>query len=241
MHFGDSRDRSRLHVLDIGGPRGLSFMAQLKKWAACVLAVDESERFVTHIHRSARERDMMHLEAAIGDVQRLETVSQATPASFDMAYARWVLCFTPRPDHVVRGAAALLKPGGCLCVHDYFNYETMTAAPRRASYARIVKATAQSWRDNGGDPDVMSRLPAILHDAGFELEHLTVHQRLARPGDTMWYWTSTWWSTYAPKLADMGYVTRQEVDELHADLESMKRSHDFLVLPPVYELMARKR
>jgi hypothetical protein len=146
-----------------------------------------------------------------------------------------------RPEAAVRGAATLLAPGAALCIHDYFNYEAMTTAPRRASYTKVVAATARSWRDNGGDPDVVARLPAILDRAGFDLEHLAVHQRLARPGDTMWHWATTWWRSYTPKLVAANYLSADDEAALHADLDAMTRAHDFISLPPVYELLARRR
>jgi SAM-dependent methyltransferase len=227
-------------VLDVGaGPGAASFdLAQLVTSTGRVLAVDESASFVDFIRSEAQARGLSQLSAQVGDVQALEAPE---PGAFDAAYARWVLCFVPRPQDVVAGAARLLRKGGVLCVHDYFNYEAMTAAPRRKSYAEVVAATARSWRDNGGDPDVVGKLPTLLHEAGFELEHFMVHQRVARPGDTMWHWTLTWWRSYTPRLVKLGYLTETQRRAFHEDLDAMTRERDFLVQPAVYELMARRR
>jgi len=204
-----------------------------------VLSVDESPGFIEHVGREAQRRGLAQIEPVCCDVQNLEA-ARAAPASFDAAYARWVFCFTPKPADVVRGLAKLLKPGARFCVHDYFNYESLTTAPRRASYARFVSATAKSWRDSGGDPDVVGQLPRLLDEAGFFLDGVMVHQRVARPGDPMWHWASTWWRSYAPKLLERGYVTAEEVREFEADQAAMTRAHDFLVLPPVYEVLATR-
>jgi SAM-dependent methyltransferase len=231
------------HVLDIGaGPGAAAFdLAALTTSTGRVVAVDESEHFVRHIQEQARARRMAHVAAIVADVQKLLEANALAPASFDLAYARWVLCFTARPRDVVHGVASLLKPGASFAIHDYFNYEIMTTAPRRASYTRVVGATARSWRDSGGDPDVVARLPRLLDEAGFELVHLASHSRIARPGDTMWHWAATWWRSYAPKLAAKGYVTTADVEELESDVASMTRDSDFLVMPPVFEILARKR
>jgi len=235
--------RTGFRVLDVGaGPGAAAFdLAQLTTSSGRVLAVDESRSFVDFVQKEAQERGLTQLVAEVGDVQHLERVPGVEPRSFDLAYARWVLCFTPHPEKVVEGLARLLAPGGALCVHDYFNYQAMTPAPRRPSYTRVVEATARSWRDNGGDPDVVARLPGLLHDAGFEVQHLTAHQRLARPGDTMWFWTSTWWRSYTPRLVQMGYLTADEQRAFHDELEGLTRERDFLMLPPVFELLARRR
>jgi SAM-dependent methyltransferase len=230
-------------VLDVGcGPGAAAFdLAQLTTSSGQVFGVDESKSFVDFVAKEAAERGLSQLVTAVGDVQNLSSIPKLEPQSFDAAYARWVLCFTPNPEAVVRGVAQLLRPGGVFCVHDYFNYHIMTPAPRRASYAKVVTATAKSWRDNGGDPDIVGRLPAMLTDAGLTIEHLTVHQRVARPGDTMWHWASTWWNSYTPKLLSLGYVSAADVEQFQKDLDGMTRDRDFLVLPPVFEVMARRR
>jgi SAM-dependent methyltransferase len=227
-------------VLDLGAGPGAATLdlAQLVTAQGRVLAVDESQAFIDFIRSEAQARGLSQVEAQIADVQGF---TAGDPGTFDAAYARWVLCFVPQPDAVIRSAARALRPGGTLCVHDYFNYTAMTPAPRRESYAQVVAATAKSWRDNGGDPDIVGRLPGLLHEHGLVLEHLDVHQRLARPGDTMWHWTLTWWRSYTPKLVKMGLITQAQEQAFHADVAAMTRERDFVVLPPVFELMARKR
>jgi SAM-dependent methyltransferase len=226
------------HVLDVGaGPGAASFdLAHLVRADGRVLAVDGSLAFVDFLRAEAQARGLSQLQAQHADVQALET-----PGGFDAAYARWVLCFVPRVGAALDGVARALKPGGVLCIHDYFNYEAMTTAPPRASHVAVVAATAKSFREGGGDPDVVGRLPALLHERGFALEHLAVHQRIARPGDSMWHWAHTWWRSYTPKLVAMGHLSAAQEQALHADLDAMTRERDFLVLPAVYELLARKR
>ena len=168
---------------------------------------------------------------------------------FDAAYARWVLCFVADPEAVVAGVGSQLRSGGTFVVHDYFSYTSMTAAPRLASHDRLVAATAASFRSRGGDPDVVARLPGLLIKHGFELGHIGVHQRLARGGvrengtrDPMLAWPLTWWRTFAPKLVAMGSITQGQCDEALGDLAEIERDETrFIVCPPVYEVIARKK
>lgn len=233
------------HVLDVGcGPGYASFdLAQFVGSSGRVVGVDESPGFIDHLNRNALARDLPHCHGLVGDVQHLDrTVFAAdAPASFDLAWARWVLCFTPDPNAVIAGVAAALRPGGRFVIHDYFNYETMTAAPRRDSWTAIVQATGLSWRERGGDPDVMGRVPRMLVRNGLRLIHLTVHQRVARPDDSMWQWGETWWRNYVPRLLTMGEITPELHDQFFRDLDEMSRSEtDFMVLPPVYEMIAER-
>src|SRR6185369_4567419 len=106
-------------------------LADLVTSSGAVVAVDESERFVAHVRAQAAARQVEHVTAIVGDVQALDALPELRPASFDLAYARWVLCFTASPQRVIDGVARLLAPGGALCIHDYFDYTRMTCAPRR--------------------------------------------------------------------------------------------------------------
>ncbi|MBL8724407.1 MAG: methyltransferase domain-containing protein [Planctomycetes bacterium] len=229
-------------VLDVGcGPGFAAFdLAQLVPHGA-VVGVDESPGFVAHTHTQAQLRGLPNLQAVVGDVHDLAPALRGQ-APFDLAYARWVLCFVRDPEAVVAGVAAQLRPGGALVVHDYFNYGAMTMAPRRRSHDLAVAATIRSWRERGGDPDVMARVPAFCAAHGLEVEHLQVHVRAARGTDAMFAWLDTWWRTFAPKLVAMGLLAQADCDELFGDLAEIQRDPTrFVQCPSVYELVARRR
>lgn len=232
-------------ILDVGcGPGYATFdLAQLVGPGGRVVGIDESAAFVAHVEAQARARALTQVETRVGDVQRLaDVLGPAHAGGFDGAYARWVLCFVPDPASVVAGVHGALRRGGRFIVHDYFNYGSMSMAPRRVSHDRAVAATIASWRARGGDPDIVGRLPRLLAAAGFELLHLAVHQRLARPGDTMWHWPDVWWRTYAPKLVESGFLAREDMEQLFRDLDDIAaRNTDFIQPPPVFEVIAEKR
>jgi len=232
-------------VLDVGcGPGFASFdLAQLVGLGGAgeVLGVDESPNYVAFFNDQAAHRGLSQCRAVAGDVQKLEGAVGAKAGTFDLAYARWVLCFVPSPGDVLAGVASALKRGGKFCIHDYFNYRSMTFAPRRESHDKVVAATVASWRDRGGDSDVMGRMPRLLKEHGFRLDHLTVHQRVARPTDTMFQWLNVWWRVYAPKLVQMGYLAKEDQEQLFRDLDEIAQSDvDFVVVPPVYEIIATR-
>jgi ubiquinone/menaquinone biosynthesis C-methylase UbiE len=228
-------------VLDVGcGPGYAAFdLAQFVTPRGEVLGIDESATFVQHVREQARLRGLPQLRAEIGDAHALANATEA--AHFDFAYARWVLCFVRDPEAVLRGIAHALRSDGRLVVHDYFNYGAMTPAPRSAAHDRAVQATIRSWKKHGGDPDVVGRLPALLEATGFRVEHVTVHQRVARGTDSMFAWPDTWWRTYAPKLVAMGELTDDDCSELLRDLDALRKGPGFFHCPPVYEVIARRR
>ncbi len=238
-------------VLDAGCGPGFATLdlAELVTAAGRVVGVDESDRFITHLREQARVRGHGHVAGVVADVQAMPISSVGTirAGSFDAAYLRWVLCFTPRPEAVLAGVAAALRSGGRIVIHDYFAYESMTVAPRSAAYDLLVRATADSWRARGGDPDVMARVPGMLGHAGLRIVSIRVHQRVARGGtelgrtDPMLAWPVSWWRTFAPKLVDMGRITPEQCrDGLHAVETAAADATRFIVCPPVYEIIAEK-
>lgn len=217
--------------------------------SGCVVGVDESANYIAYFNAQAASRGLRSCSAVVGDVQNLGEVMGSQPSGsparagmFDLAYARWVLCFVPRPEAVVAGVAGLLKPGGKFCVHDYFNYNSMTMAPKRSSHDRAVAATIASWQARGGDTDIMGRLPRLLKAQGFSIDHIGVHQRIARGRDTMFHWPDVWWRIYAPKLVQMGFLAKEDQEQLFRELDEIAQSDtDFVVAPPVFEIIATKR
>jgi SAM-dependent methyltransferase len=230
-------------VLDVGcGPGYAAFdLAQLVTTAGAVIGVDEAQGFVDYANDQAQHRHLPQLRCRVGDMHDL-TRTLAGEAPFDLAYARWALCFAKDPAAVVHSVLDHLRPGGRFVIHDYFNYASMTTAPRRRSHDLAVAATVHSWREQGGDPDVAGRLPAMLVANGAEIVHLTAHQRTARGRDSMFAWPDTWWRTFAPKLVAKGLLAKSDCEQLLADLAAMRDSDtDFVHCPTVYEIIARKR
>jgi SAM-dependent methyltransferase len=235
-------------VLDIGcGPGFASFdLAELVGKDGHVAAIDESPGFIAHLRDQARERRLPQLKGHTGDVQMLaDYAALAGEGPFDIAYARWVLCFVSRPVDVVANAARLLKPGGRLVVHDYFNYAAMRVAPMgtpfAALYERIVAATDKSWRGRGGDPDVVGRLPGFCIKAGLKVTSMRAHQRIARPGETMFHWAGTWWKNYVPKLAEMRAISAADRDGFFTGWAELEASQDgWITCPCVFEVIAEK-
>jgi len=231
-------------VLDLGcGPGHATLdLAQIVGPTGRIIAVDESATFLKQLHDQALSRKHLHIERVLGDVQDLESVIPGEENSIDAAYARWVFCFLSDPQAVVRGLSRLLKPGGVVAVQDYFNYErSLTLAPRREAFTKVINAVAASWRTRGGDTDIMGRLPGIFLKHGFRIEHIDVVQRIARPGSMLWHWPNSFWQTFVPKLVETGYITVE--DQQAFDRAWAEASNDpatFIQTPPVYELIAVK-
>ncbi len=238
-----ARFKPGMRILDAGcGPGYATFdLAHLVGPEGAVIGVDESSRFIQHVNEQARLRNLTQIEVHQGNVLDLKALLRSQP-QFDAAYMRWVLCFLSEPERVIHDIAALLAPGGRIAIQDYFNYRSMTLAPRRPAYERVVQAADASWRAHGGNPDVMGDMPRIVREAGLELVHFGVNQRLARPGEMMWAWPDSFWHGYVPKLIEAGNLTREEAGAFFTEWQEVSSNPDtVLVLPAVYDIIAVKK
>ncbi len=231
-------------ALDLGcGPGHATLdLSQIIGPAGRVIAIDESAPFLKHLHDQALSRRASNIERVLGDVQEIADVLARERGAIDFVYARWVFCFLPDPESVIRGLASIVKPGGKVAVHDYFNYErSLTLAPRREAFTKVINAVAASWRARGGDTDVMGRLPGLFLKHGFRIVDLTVVQRIARPGSTLWHWPDSFWETFLPKLVQAGFITGADREAFEAAWsEAAQDPAGFVQLPPLYELIVER-
>ena len=236
--------RPGMTVLDVGcGPGHASMdLAEIVGTAGRVVALDESPLYLKHLRDKAQGRHLSNIDRILGDAQQLGQLLPDRAGSFDIAYARWVLCFVPDPAAVVSGVARVLKPGGRFAIQDYFNYEAMTLAPRSEPFSRGIRAICASFRDRGGDPDIVARLPAMLRKHGLEMLDLRINQRVARPDSTIWAWPDVFWKNYLPRLVQAGYLSEAESKAFEAAWSEAGSDPDsFMMLPPVYDVLAVKR
>lgn len=242
-----ARIRPGMCVLDVGcGPGHAALeLAEIVGSSGRVIGIDESPAFLKQLHDQAVARRLTNVDRILGDVQDLgrDPAKLGVPASsIDFAYARWVLCFVPDPAAVISGVARAMRPGARLVIQDYFNYESMTIAPKNEAFSRVIRAVGASWRSRGGDPDVVGRIPAMLASVGLELEHLGVHQRVARPGETMWEWPDSFWRSFVPRLVEAGFLTEGDRRDFETCWSQASRDRSsFMSLPPVFDVIAVRR
>lgn len=227
-------------LLDIGCGPGFATteLAQLVGPGGAVVGMDASERFINYLRARAAAISLPQIDARVGDVLNLDLPS----ATFDGAYARWVLCFVSDPARVVRGVAAALRPGGVFVIQDYYDYRGAAICPTRPVVRKVFEAVDQSWRRRGGDPDVGQRLPTMLAEAGFEVRNIDPIVRIARPDAALWDWPATFFANYLPVLVEMNLITPADADEWNEHWR--QRTADpasAFITPPMLSILAVRR
>ncbi|MFO0838884.1 MAG: methyltransferase domain-containing protein [Phycisphaerae bacterium] len=224
-------------LLDVGcGPGHAAFdLAQLVGPGGQVVAIDESPRFVEALRVQCRQRGLSQVDARVVDAQRLDLPA----GSMDGAYCRWVLCWLRDAQAVIDGVARALRVGGVFAIQDYFNYRSLTLAPRSPELERVVQAVLAAWKMRGGDDDLAARLPAMLTRSGLRVREIHPVLRVARPGEPLWHWPTTFFNNFVPSLVKTGYLSQSEADAFFA--EWRRRTEDantFFCTPPVFEVIA---
>lgn len=225
-------------LVDLGAGPGYATLdlAELAGPAGRVLAIERSRRFLDVLNAAASARDLTHIAEIEAD---LDTDSLPAIAA-DGAWARWVFAFVTRPKELLQRVRRMLRTGGALVVHEYFDYRTWRLAPRSKAFEDFVGAVMTSWRANGGEPDIGLDLTTWMSECGFEIRELRTHVDVIAPSDPRWQWPKTFIATGTERLANLGYLTVEEAAAVRDTFALREADPDTrLVTPAVLEIVAR--
>jgi len=233
--------RSDSHVLDLGCGPGFTTLdiAKIVGSSGRVLGVDEDSGFVNYLNDLCQKQQLQHVSAVIGNAMELPNHLTQKP-SFDFVFIRWVLCWLPHPDRALREVKKVLKPGGRLIIHDYYNWQAMNIAPRSRALTVVVQAAISSFQERLGNVDIAADLLGLLRHTGFTVRNFEVHQMITRGGgqDFRVAWPLTWWRTYIPKLIHKGYLEAKVGQQALTDLSELESNPDhFFFCPPLFEFI----
>jgi len=109
------------------------------------------------------ERDLKNVEVLCRDARSTELPR----AAFDVVTARLVLVNIPEPRQIVAEAAALVRPGGWIALHEA-DWIAHVCDPPSDAWRTLVELFVAYSERNGIDPFVGRKLPRLLRDAGIE-------------------------------------------------------------------------
>jgi SAM-dependent methyltransferase len=226
-------------VLDVGAGPGYATLDLAHEVGpeGEVVALERSERFVTHGTAQCLARRYRH-------VQYLEhDVLQPFPASdMEMSWCRWVASFVTDPARLVDNIARALRPGGIAMFHEYADYGAWRMAPRRPLLEEFVSLVMQSWRDNGGEPDIALQLPTLLEARGFRITHLQPVEWILEPRQPAWRWLASFIESGPQRLKELGRVDDAWIARLHAELRDAEKTPGTRMFTPmVLEILAEKQ
>jgi SAM-dependent methyltransferase len=227
-------------LLDVGcGPGYASIdLAEIVGPDGRVVAIDRSRRFLETLDAASAQRGLDNIEP-----HELDLDDDDLPRiDADGAWCRWVFAFLARPHDLVARIAAVLKPGATFVLHEYFDYSTWRMAPRCPELEDFVDAVMESWRANGGEPDIGLELPQFLDDAGFRIVNLRPIVDIVAPTSYTWEWLATFVQHGARRLAELDRLTMRRAAEISCAVGARAADrHTLMITPGVLEIVAVRR
>ncbi len=231
-------------VLDIGTGPGYAAadLAELVGPSGKVLGIEGSPNYIDAFVDRMTALDLNCAEVRRGDIHQLETVlTEDETGSYDAAYCRWVLSFSPDIDTVFAQIHAALKPGGRVIIQDYFNWRAMSIAPRDPVFTKAINALLEYWEGNEGSNDIMGDVPRALREAGFQLAEFQATQRIAFPTSPLWAWPDSFWPSIIPRVVEAGHLAQPDADAFFRLWREASQDPDrFVAVPPVFDAIAIK-
>ena len=224
-------------IVDVGSGPGFAStdLAEIVGASGKVLAVERSRRFLDVLEDRAHRLGLANIETLERDVCE----GGFGEAFADSAWCRWLLSFVGDPERTVGHIAAALKPGGRAVFHEYADYGAWRTLPPDPDVERFRSLVMQSWRDNGGDPDIALRLPGWLEAQGLEIVEARPLIHAVRKGDFLWEWPASFMASGARRLADLGYIGAREAERMATALDRLAEG-SWMTTPLVLEVIARK-
>ena len=218
-------------LLDVGCGPGFATLdlAEIVGSRGRVVAIDRSRRFLDVLASRRLPNVQLH---------ELDLDDAALPCeNADGAWVRWVFAFVTRPRDLLSRISDALRPGGSLVVHEYFAYQTWRTLPRSQEHERFVNAVMASWRANGGEPDIGLDLPRWITELGFHIREMRPYVDVITPDSFVWQWPEAFIRSGVARLIELGHLTREEGERVHAAAAEA----EMMVTPAVLEIIAEKR
>lgn len=225
-------------ILDLGSGPGfctkeLSYIAGAE---GKVIGIDRSERFINHLQQLS-ELQHLNIEAICSDFDDMEL----EPNSLDGMYCRWALAWLPNPEEILQKVYKALKPGGKMVIHEYYDWSTHQTQPYMEDLSVAIAAALKSFKDSDGEIDIGRQLPTMLSGFGMKIDGIRLMAKLGIPDNLTWQWPKTFYYSYFPRLAEMGYLNNTQVEAALADMETLEKTPGAtLCCPLMVEVIAQK-
>ena len=227
------------HLLDVGCGPGYATLdlVAIVGVSGKVSALDRSSRFLNTL-RARLDQQVLHNVEVI----EIDLDQHALPKlRGDGAWCRWVFAFLTHPRDLLRAIHGALEPGASLVVHEYFNYAAWRLSPREPRFEEFVRLVMESWRQNGGEPDIALDLMSWLPQEGFAIKQLQPIVDVVAPQDFAWQWLSTFVDGGLSRLLELGYLTRDQADETRQMFRGVEANRETrMVTPGVLEILATR-
>ena len=228
-------------LLDLGcGPGFASFdLAERVGSIGQVLGIDQSANYITHLNKQAAKLQLPQLKGELLDLATPTTLLIGD-GCWDGAWCRWLCMFLTDLNPLLALIKSSLRQGAKLVLHEYIRWDTFSLHPHSAAVAEFVKCCIQHWQYHGGDPNVASRLPALLQQQGFELVSSCSLLACTSNGQAKAQWLEDFLASYPLQLIASGVWTQSQQEALEAEISQAKNNQSLWQTPALVEQIWQK-
>ena len=224
-------------ILDVGcGPGYASIdLAEIVGPSGKVHAIDRSRRFLDALDRTCIDRGWNNVVTHECDLNE----EKFPDLRADGAWVRWVFAFVKHPEKLLSEITRTLKPGGTLVIHEYFNYAVWQIVPKSEELEEFVREVMESWRADGGEPDIGLDLPRRLVECGCSIQSLKPIVDVVTPSDDAWQWLATFVRVGMQRLVALGRVSSDRAKQIQEAFDRRETGPSTLMFTPaVLEIIA---
>jgi SAM-dependent methyltransferase len=198
--------RPGMRVLDLGSGAGnvARLVAELVGPAGAVVGVEKDPEAV---ELARQHTDAPNVEFRVADAQTLDGIED----SFDAVTGRLILLHLPDPVGALREAAARVRPGGLVIMHEC-DLGYLWASPQPGLWGQVRAWLLEAAEKAGIEPRLGPALFSLYREAGLPGPRLMV-ETLAEggPDAPAWGWANVV-SAAVPMMEKAGVATRADVD-----------------------------
>ncbi len=226
-------------ILDLGsGPGFLSMdLAEIVGSEGRVIALDRSSDFLNHLNTEATKNGLQNVFTHCLNLDEEEIPN----VPLDGAYARWLFAFLRNPKKLLERVVKNLRVGGTLVIHEYFHYHTFGFTSPSPAFEVFIAAVLKGWYAEGGKPDIAPELLTWCQELGLHIESIKPIVHIVTPESYIWQWPKSFVEVSPWRLADLGYMTKSEVEALQSEFAAFESDGRIrIITPAVLEIIARK-
>jgi len=228
--------RAGMRVLDFGCGSGevtRRMAALVGAEGGEVVGIDLDPSILRLARREAEDSNLPVIFRHLG-AEELEEV-----ATYDFAYARYLLSHLRHPERALEAMARALRPGGRLAVEDIF-FPGHVCYPPNAAFDRYVELYQAVVRAKGADPAIGPRLMDMALEAGLIEVQVELVVPVFRDGEGKRIGQVTVEHIREAALG-AGLATSTEVDAIVAELEAFADDERTLMsIAPTFQVWGRK-
>jgi SAM-dependent methyltransferase len=198
--------RPGMRVLDLGSGAGnvTRIAAELVGPHGTVVGI---ERDPAAVELARRRAGPTNVEYRVGDVQTLDGIE----GEFDAVVGRLILMYLTDPVAALRRAAALVRPGGIVCMQEA-DLQYLPASPVTPLWSQVHGYFLQALEKAGIEPRMGLSLFTALRAVGLPVPQLLIEAFAAGgPEAPAWAWANVV-SSAVPLMERLGVATRADID-----------------------------